>query len=149
MKPTVLSIACQKTHCLRRCGRFRMTTRSCRSWLAFCVDISSGTGVVSKESKAYRSARWKAWYRSSGRRLKERYGITADQYQEWYDRLKGCCEICRRHFPRLDVDHNHLTNVVRGLLCRKCNLRAGFLEDALTEATLSYLSDRVENVPQK
>jgi len=94
------------------------------------------------EDPAIRSARWQKWYKSSGRRLKERYGITAEEYQSLYDKLEGCCEICGKMYPRLDVDHNHVTGKVRGLLCRKCNLRAGFLEDALTQRTLEYLMER-------
>lgn len=38
---------------------------------------------------------------------------------------KGCCAICGKHQRefkrRLNVDHNHKTGQVRGLLCYRCN----------------------------
>ena len=44
---------------------------------------------------------------------------------------KGVCAACGRppHRTRLDVDHDHATNEVRGLLCRGCNLALGGVED--------------------
>jgi hypothetical protein len=49
---------------------------------------------------------------------------------------KGCCAICGcKATPRksskgdnFDVDHDHKTNIVRGVLCRGCNLMIGLLE---------------------
>jgi hypothetical protein len=57
-------------------------------------------------------------------RLKEKFGITLEQYDALLNGQNGCCAIClapqnpeRRHA----VDHCHETGAIRGLLCDKCN----------------------------
>lgn len=39
----------------------------------------------------------------------------------------GRCEICQRD-GWVDVDHDHVSGKVRGLLCRGCNVSLGFYE---------------------
>lgn len=62
-----------------------------------------------------------------------RYGLTPDDYQRLLDSQAGGCAICggmdeRR---RLNVDHDHATGEVRGLLCSGCNgARLGRLGDS-------------------
>lgn len=59
------------------------------------------------------------------RYLMRKYGITEAQYLKMFDKQQGCCAICGKHQSelkmRLDVDHDHKLNFVRGLLCRYCN----------------------------
>lgn len=59
--------------------------------------------------------------------LRRLYGITPEQYDELLQKQQGCCAICDKHeseFPtRLAVDHDHISGVIRGLLCRYCNHR--------------------------
>lgn len=66
--------------------------------------------------------------------IKHRYGITLEQYHEMLDAQGGGCAICKGPgkswrkseflVPRLfDVDHDHVTGKVRGLLCNSCNRR--------------------------
>lgn len=80
-------------------------------------------------------------------RLWSRYGITLEQYNEMWERQNGRCAICNRlgggtNTDTLDVDHNHETGEVRGLLCRKCNMKLGYIEDReWFEAALKYLGD--------
>ena len=62
-------------------------------------------------------------------RLKNRYGLTDEQYQEMYDNQLGNCKICDEHFDRLGIDHNHSTGQVRALLCDKCNRGLGCFND--------------------
>ena len=73
-------------------------------------------------------ARHKASARASD--LKQKYGLTIEQFDELLRRQNYACGICERPFDRTPhVDHCHLTDWVRGLLCRRCNLGLGNFED--------------------
>ena len=71
--------------------------------------------------------------------LKRTYGITIKEYDELYALQLGRCAICSKEetarnqhgILSLSVDHNHVTGVVRGLLCRECNSAIGKLDDNL------------------
>ena len=57
-------------------------------------------------------------------RLKRRYGITNDDYNKMLKEQGGGCFICGnkpKEGKYLQVDHNHKTGFVRGLLCYYCN----------------------------
>src|SRR5262249_24513636 len=59
-----------------------------------------------------------------------RYGISLREFYELLDRQNHACGICERPFDHTPhVDHCHLTDWVRGLLCRSCNLGLGHFED--------------------
>ncbi len=64
----------------------------------------------------------------------KKYGLTLVGYDRLYNRQKGCCAICGRHQwelnRALDVDHNHKTDKVRGLLCGDCNRGLGCFKDS-------------------
>jgi hypothetical protein len=57
--------------------------------------------------------------------LKQRYGLTVEDWDSIFLEQKGSCKICGTHQSELDrplyVDHDHETGEVRGLLCQKCN----------------------------
>jgi len=65
-------------------------------------------------------------------KLKKNYGITLDDYDEMLFEQGGKCVICgisENYLKRnLDVDHDHKTGKVRGLLCIKCNTTLGWYE---------------------
>jgi hypothetical protein len=52
--------------------------------------------------------------------LRRRYGITAADFDEMFAVQGGLCAICREA-PAEQVDHDHETKRVRGLLCFNCN----------------------------
>lgn len=58
-------------------------------------------------------------------RWQQIYNITAEEYWLIWDEQNGRCYICERATgtgrKRLSVDHCHETNLIRGLLCQKCN----------------------------
>lgn len=65
--------------------------------------------------------------------LRNRYGISLQQYNEMLLAQNGVCKICREVCPtgrHLAVDHCHTTGKVRGLLCVRCNQGLGhFIDD--------------------
>ena len=75
--------------------------------------------------------------------LKLRYGITPDQYGQMLKDQNYKCLMCGQDADgeTLAVDHNHLTNTIRGLLHSRCNRALGlFNEDpALLRKAVSYL----------
>ena len=57
-----------------------------------------------------------------------------DQVNEKLRQQKGCCEICLTplSYKTLNVDHDHATGHLRGLLCRHCNWLLGHARDSTT-----------------
>ena len=67
--------------------------------------------------------------------LKGKYGITFEDYTKLLITQNGVCAICfrpetatyRGRVRSLAVDHDHETDIVRGLLCGACNSALGLL----------------------
>lgn len=91
------------------------------------------------------------WYQNGGKeqmRLKRRareFGLTPAQWELMNESQQGLCAICQGTSTGrpLDVDHDHSSGAVRGLLCRKCNLALGFVGDSIEilESMIQYLRD--------
>lgn len=67
---------------------------------------------------------------STTRKLKNRYNITLEEYNKLLEFQQNGCAICRKlcaSGKKLSVDHDHETNIIRGLLCYNCNSALGFL----------------------
>ncbi len=84
--------------------------------------------------------------RTSERSLRYRYGLTPEELLHMYEQQNGLCAICHkppREGRNLDVDHNHETHKVRGLLCNNCNRGLGHFQDSkeLLERAKSYLDE--------
>jgi len=83
--------------------------------------------------------------------LKNVYGITIDQYEEMLKKQNFQCAICKIDAitlnRNLDVDHDHLSGTVRGLLCNKCNQGMGLLREdvEILKGALEYLERHREN----
>jgi hypothetical protein len=71
--------------------------------------------------------------------------MTYDKYLLMLKKQNYCCDICGIHQDKLkrnlDVDHNHNTGNVRGLLCTPCNSGIGKLKDSINmlEKAINYL----------
>lgn len=59
------------------------------------------------------------------------YKITPDDYRRILEAQGRVCAICAcpPGEKLLHIDHNHETGVVRGLLCRDCNLAIGHFKE--------------------
>ena len=70
-------------------------------------------------------------------------GVPVGLYEKLFEEQGGVCDICKRPESalkwsldhtykrprRLSIDHNHLTEEFRGLLCVSCNTRLHALEN--------------------
>ncbi len=72
--------------------------------------------------------------------LKYLYGITPDQYKLFFKNQNERCGICRCTLDQIffdkrrvnksfDIDHDHKTKKVRGLLCGSCNMGLAVFKD--------------------
>lgn len=70
--------------------------------------------------------------------IKHAYGVTDESA------LGTSCRICSSTEGELHIDHCHTTGVVRGVLCRKCNIGLGHFRDdpVLLAAAIEYLNIR-------
>lgn len=81
--------------------------------------------------------------------LVRKYGVTLERYAEMLREQDGKCAICgaleaeQRHGV-FNVDHDHATGAVRGLLCWGCNHILGTVKDNAETllSAVSYLSHK-------
>lgn len=78
--------------------------------------------------------------------IRTAFGMTLKEYDALVVAQGGSCALCRKPPERkgrrpLHVDHCHDTGVVRGLLCRSCNVGLGHFKDSpsLLRAAAAYL----------
>lgn len=83
--------------------------------------------------------------------LRKKFGLTLEDFMELGEGQNWKCKICGekhvaavegvRHSPRLQIDHNHKSNKIRGLLCRRCNVVLGQVNDdiGLLAKMVTYL----------
>lgn len=66
--------------------------------------------------------------------IKYHYGLSKDEYNKLIVD-NPFCPICEKVFNenrRPHVDHNHKTNLVRGILCDVCNRGIGYLQEDIS-----------------
>jgi hypothetical protein len=75
------------------------------------------------------------------------YGVTKKIYDSLLEKQNFLCPVCLvdlRSLPpkQVCIDHDHQTEEVRGILCRKCNGGIGLLDDDADNLlrAISYLS---------
>jgi hypothetical protein len=78
--------------------------------------------------------------------LKKVYGITKEQFNNFAEKQDNKCGICYKNFTNKvpfnpNVDHDHTSNKIRGLLCGKCNRALGLLQDdpIIIKRAITYL----------
>jgi hypothetical protein len=100
----------------------------------------------------YEANKEKVIKRTSKRSLKSRYNLTPEDFLKMVEYQQGVCAICKKppkEGRNLDIDHNHKTGKVRGLLCNNCNRGLGHLQDSkeLLHSALVYLTNTDHNIP--
>ena len=78
-------------------------------------------------------------------KVRKYFGITEEEYTIMYHEQGGQCGICKNMIDKrsFDVDHCHAYNLVRGLLCRRCNLAIGLFEDNVKflQSAIDYIQN--------
>jgi Autographiviridae endonuclease VII len=105
---------------------------------------------LSEEQREARRIYMAAYYKANpdihrNTQLKRNYGINLESYKVLVESQNGLCAICKKKpegsRSTLQVDHDHETGRVRGLLCNPCNTGLGLFKEepaVLTEA-IEYL----------
>jgi hypothetical protein len=73
--------------------------------------------------------------------LKRKYGLTLEAFEALLASQGGGCAICGK--PDVDhVDQDHRTGRVRGILCFRCNVAIGQMDDDCERlaAAMAYLA---------
>lgn len=78
--------------------------------------------------------RAKFWKTPEGKRLakeqhlQRQYGISLDRHYQLWVNQKGRCDLCGKpvSYKKVHTDHNHISNMLRGLTCHQCNCLLGF-----------------------
>ena len=95
--------------------------------------------INASHKKYYMNNREKRVESSNARLLKINYGMTVEEYDALFILQGGVCAICGKPetafykkasgVRKLCVDHDHETGTIRGLLCGKCNIAIGLMND--------------------
>lgn len=98
---------------------------------ARCKACKAAIYNVYRKERGYDAKRYAANVEGERERhLIRKYGVTLVRYREMFDEQGGRCAICgKRQDKALDVDHDHVTGAVRGLLCTNCNRMIGHAAD--------------------
>lgn len=132
----------RKTRCRDMCG-------SC--YVTWWREERGGSAYKARQREANRVAQARRLSTPDGKAkardawLRAKYGISTEQRAAMLVACGGCCEICSRPFDGPpNVDHDHSTGDVRGLLCSPCNQGLGHFADdeARLERAAAYLSSR-------
>lgn len=119
-----------------------------------CKTCHSTTMRAWRQAKKNNVAAWQA--QKAAQRLanevqrKQRklrfFNISIATYEQLLVRLGPYCNICglpeqRADRKRLSLDHDHSTNIIRGLLCSRCNTLLGLARDEIgrLERAAAYL----------
>jgi recombination endonuclease VII len=124
-----------------RKGRMGNPGRSRRAYCDVCARLRRNkywkTIATTENAKKRRRYNSDPKYKDSRRHhnMLYTYGMGLADYKAMHLKQKGRCAICKRHErsfghrrqKKLYIDHNHVTGVIRGLLCYECNYALGQL----------------------
>ena len=130
----LLCTSCRQTlpvsaFALRKDTKVPRVRSNCRTCLAAMATLKN------RENHSDAQVYW--WSRQLAK-----YGLTPESWKELFDSQGGRCAICEVDVngkKRFHVDHDHDTGEVRGILCTKCNIGIGALQDNASIVFSAYL----------
>lgn len=129
-------------------GQHRNMCRDCvNAWIREYNKSPDGKKVRAdwRKRNEKRIKEWQKIYKNDPEKREQRkvyhkqywlkqYGLTVEDYDKLFEDQNGRCAICKsdsfdKRRKALAVDHDHVTNKIRGLLCRRCNQAIGAFQD--------------------
>lgn len=120
---------------VKYCTKCKLNIRAkSRNWCKECFNIWARE-YYNKRSKLDKK----------GLNSKRNYGVTKEKLQLMIEKSSNKCEICKIIFEdtsKINIDHCHKTNSVRGILCSKCNYGIGNFNDniRILNSAINYLN---------
>lgn len=126
-RPTPKSKRCPSCERLRRASCFYADSNRPNGLSVYCKDCQN-------DGRSQRRQRDRGWRKAQRKSL---YGLTEEAHAALVASQGGLCAVCRQppkdsrtpDDPCLQVDHDHRTKRVRGLLCGACNRAIGLMRD--------------------
>jgi len=117
----------------------------------FCRNKSTGTGFHFYCKPCHQRQRKESLERRHGGssrhyHLMQEYGMGADEVDELIRQQGGLCAVCREREAN-QVDHDHETGVVRGIVCLLCNAAMGAFHDDpdLIRRAIAYVKEHTDD----
>jgi len=136
---------CSKCKQLKSLTEFYKYTKGRDGYQGVCKECSARNHKTWAQEN-----RQKERYYTQRARLRDKYGITVEAYNDLLARQNGLCAICDKPETTVHsgsarlmaVDHDHETGEIRGLLCNNCNRALGLFGDDLStlQRAVAYLS---------
>lgn len=103
-------------------------------------------GTKPQECKFYKPPNWSGLDKQDNK-IRKQYGISMRQFTDLLAEQGGGCAICEKPMEairrRMNIDHCHETNKVRGIICSGCNTGLGHLGDNIAglQRAIAYLQN--------
>lgn len=68
-------------------------------------------------------------------------GILSGDFERMVAKQESKCAICEKHTDTLVIDHCHISNRIRNLLCRRCNGMLGMADESklILQRAIEYI----------
>lgn len=145
-------VHCGKTRKMESFPRNRNSYDGRHTTCKSCMKTYQPKYVPGKNRETNSRRYWANPEAARDRRLSAKHGVPIGTYAKMLSAQGGVCAICGRDSnpgkTRFALDHNHVTNEVRGLLCTCCNQAIGQLQDSpdLLRKAAAYLENAVKGL---
>lgn len=132
---------CQKCKATLKASDFHKGAKWCKACCSSYAKEYNASPVgmeVKRKARERRSKEvpfyWKEYYKRHKEQDKEKklmsaYGLSIEEYRSMLSLQEDKCAVCGVIMEKPHVDHCHKTDLVRGLLCRDCNIGIGMFRD--------------------